>query len=500
MSFSSNRSGSRSSRGSGNSGNDKRRGSGYSRGGGSGGSRHRNHDQQQSRQPKTPIILAKPNHDRVIAREFESNDSQAQEWPGPRSILSERRPLLARKDSGQVENSGSVTSSRSSTSGQYTDSPRSQSSSTANGVGGSHSTRGTKNNTVEDFVPPRNVKLVDDQQYCDALDDYMTENTDFLVVGMLGAQSVGKSLLLNHMLSSLKSLKMQHEHEVPLQTLTNVPPPPIPTNHEAENGLGNENQTNGHTQRMFRVQTFEKQMLSEHCTNGVNAWISPQRILYLDSQPLFSNSVMDRAAQLEKKFSGEFNGAEITTEIHSLQLSAFFMNICHLVIIVQEGAIVDTELIERLKNSELLRPSSKGADDPGKHAEYSPELLFVHNKVDEADLNTQVYQQLREDYEKILGEASFIARMRTGLSNDGHEGKNINLILVPDIENSNEHAFPEAIKALKRTLYQLQPQPFQNNIKGTEKNWLQYAKKNFDQAKASNFYLEYSRLLRYQKS
>jgi hypothetical protein len=49
-------------------------------------------------------------------------------------------------------------------------------------------------------------------------------------------------------------------------------------------------------------------------------------------------------AQLEKKFSFEFNTAETTIEIHSLQISGFLMNLCHVVIVVQDWQ-VDPSLI-----------------------------------------------------------------------------------------------------------------------------------------------------------
>ena len=110
---------------------------------------------------------------------------------------------------------------------------------------------------------------------------------------------------------------------------------------------------------------------------GVNAWIDASRIAYLDSQPLFSNSVLDRSAQLEKKYSFEFSGAENTSEVHSLQLIAYFMSICHVVLVVQEGALCDTDLIEKIKVSELLRPSvmaSRSVEDSDKLVEYSPEI------------------------------------------------------------------------------------------------------------------------------
>ena len=51
--------------------------------------------------------------------------------------------------------------------------------------------------------------------------------------------------------------------------------------------------TGNHLEEVFREQSFEKQMLAEHCTSGIKAWISPTtRVIFLDSQPLNSISVL----------------------------------------------------------------------------------------------------------------------------------------------------------------------------------------------------------------
>ena len=40
-------------------------------------------------------------------------------------------------------------------------------------------------------------------------------------------------------------------------------------------------------------------MLGEHCTNGIDVYITERRILLLDCQPLLSASVMDRTIQVD---------------------------------------------------------------------------------------------------------------------------------------------------------------------------------------------------------
>ena len=385
--------------------------------------------------PKPPVILAKPNSEKVKEPSIESENE-------PRN---EKRQLLSRKESSKAEDSRSTDYPKSSSSNDNVTSSRVKDS--------------------DSYVPIRNLKLIDDHLFCEPLNDYMSENNDFIVIGVIGTQSVGKSLLLNALINQQKGKSEEKS-------------------------------------RMFRVQTFEKQMLSEHCTNGVNSWVAENRIIYLDSQPLFSNSVLDRSAQLEKKYSFEFSGAENTNYVHSLQIISYFMSICHLVLVVQEGSQCDSEIMDKIKISELLKPAVMACasfEDPDTLVEYAPEVTFVHNKLETSELNTETYQRLRNDYNSTFHDNSVSFRYK----NSKNE---VNLLLVPDLEaNENSlplddmYSFDSTIISLRQSLSRLQMRPFTSNVKQSEKNWFQHCQKTWEQIKTSNFYLEYSRLLK-QKS
>merc|ERR1719266_2262623 len=428
-----------------------------------------------NRNQRAPIILAKPqHHDHRSGRDPVDVDYSDRPPNRVGPTQNDRKQVLTRKESSQGEDPRQV------------ESPRPPSS-TGPGENSKPQHQREVVNNPNDYIPPRNIKLVDDNQFCEHFCDYLNENsTDFIIVGVIGTTSVGKSSILNALIN-------------PRNNPASLIQKPL-----NENG---QQQTNGNgsttSQRMFRVQTFEKQMLSEHCTNGVNAWIDASRIAYLDSQPLFSNSVLDRSAQLEKKYSFEFSGAENTSEVHSLQLIAYFMSICHVVLVVQEGALCDTDLIEKIKVSELLRPSvmaSRSVEESDKLVEYSPEIVFIHNKVSSVDFNPQTYSQLRADYEELFKESGFNFRCRTNLSSDDMIDA-INIVLLPDLNEPDvpNAEFSRCILKLRRTLStQLQIRPLLSDVKKgqNEKLWFLHAKKMWDQIKTSNFYLEYSRLLR----
>jgi len=94
----------------------------------------------------------------------------------------------------------------------------------------------------------------------------------------------------------------------------------------------------GYRNFYFRPQSLEHHELGGHCTTGVDLFVTSNRVILLDTQPMLSASVMDRLVQQEnKKFAGtDFASTENAMEIQSLQLAAFLLSVCHVVILVQD--------------------------------------------------------------------------------------------------------------------------------------------------------------------
>ena len=160
--------------------------------------------------------------------------------------------------------------------------------------------------------------------------------------------------------------------------------------------------------------------------------------------------------------------------------------------------------------ADLLKPNNPACasfDDSSTTIEYAPEVIFVHNKVELSEMGPKTYENLRETYNKVLGE-SLHFRSKTGLSGDksltsSKSGKDLNLFLIPDVESEeNLHYSDENLQLgnvllkLRQTFSHLQMRPFTTNLKQTEKSWFQHAHKSWESIKSSNFFMEYSRLLR----
>lgn len=327
------------------------------------------------------------------------------------------------------------------------------------------------------LVPEKSLKFVDDaHQVTDSLLAYLTDNPDFLVIGIVGAQGAGKSTLLN--------------------------------------GLCRGRPTS--TTNLFRVQGFEKQMLSEHCTTGINAWISPERVIYLDCQPLLSASVLDRTIQIDKKHSAEFTTPENTMEMHSLQHLAFFYNICHHLILIQDW-FTDHNVLRLLQTAEMLKPSSPAKtseNDEGSNqiVEHFPILSFVQNKAQMNDFSPHEEKKMRDFYEQVFKDSQLHPSQPyleiLGEKKDSQTS--VNLYLLPDFDlerptnGGNRPFLPEityksGVDAMRRDILSQSRKPL-TVVKQTEKTWFQFAKDSWENIKNSSFFLEYSRLLWLNKS
>ena len=134
----------------------------------------------------------------------------------------------------------------------------------------------------------------------------LTENPDFLVVGVIGMQGAGKSSLLNHLANHLRpetmlnTSKTKHFDNKENESLNNTNSTSKDSINRAKEKSGSSEKegttiTSKYLEEVFREQSFEKQMLAEHCTSGIKAWISPTtRVIFLDSQPLNSLSILGR--------------------------------------------------------------------------------------------------------------------------------------------------------------------------------------------------------------
>lgn len=324
------------------------------------------------------------------------------------------------------------------------------------------------------------VKLIDEAlQWCDQTFEFLQDQCEFLVVGIVGLQSTGKSTIMS-LLAGSQGFKTSK--------------------------LG-----------VFKPQSKEQRELGEHCTRGIDIFVTNHRLILLDVQPMLSASVMDHMIQFEKKFPSEYSSTENALEIQSLQIAAFLLTVCHTVILVQDW-FTDPNLLRFIQTAEMLRPSALLPSQDGSsdyHTEYCPHLVLIHNKCSTADFEPSKVKIMQQTYSLIFDKSKLKFRGPIGITNGCVIpslspvtcGETINLFLLPWKDSTNQgvslpsipeykghpgfdtlaEIFRQHIVSMPRS--QMQPSTL------TEKNWFHYAARTWETVKKSTLFMEYCRLL-----
>nr|CAD7393982.1 unnamed protein product [Timema cristinae] len=298
------------------------------------------------------------------------------------------------------------------------------------------------------------VKLVDDFfQFNDSCLEYLLDQNDFMVVGCLGLQGVGKSTLMSLLAGNLP----------------------------------NENNKNVY---VFRPQSSEHHESGGHCTVGVDLCVTSNRVILLDTQPMLSPSVMDRTMQQDgKKFTPttaavEFTPTENTMEIQSLQIAAFLLSVCHVVILVQDW-FFDPNIIRFLQSAEMLKPSTPTTSQDEEIIEYFPHVMFLQNKSQPTDFSPGQVQLMQNVYNSAFLRSRLQIQSGVGIANGNVMkcltpntcGETINLYLLPDIKEVEEKGnfrghpgFEELLSKLRNHIHGVARQPITHTVL-SEKNW-----------------------------
>ncbi|KAK1598135.1 hypothetical protein QYE76_017557 [Lolium multiflorum] len=189
--------------------------------------------------------------------------------------------------------------------------------------------------------------------------NYLTENNDFVVIGIIGPPGVGKSTIMNALYGYDGNSPGMH--------------PP------------------------FAMQNEETKAMAKHCTAGVDFRISHERVILLDTQPVYSPSILidmmrpDGSSTLPV-LNGDPLPADLAHELMGIQLGIFLASVCNILLVVSEG-INDFAMWELMLTVDLLKnnipdpsllTSSSSPDKENKNdnqsvsEDYMADLCFVH--------------------------------------------------------------------------------------------------------------------------
>ncbi|KAI8565243.1 hypothetical protein RHMOL_Rhmol03G0244000 [Rhododendron molle] len=327
---------------------------------------------------------------------------------------------------------------------------------------------------------------------------FLTDNTDFTVVGVIGPPGVGKSTILNE-----------------LYGFDGTSPGMLPP---------------------FAIQSEETRAMAKHCTVGIEPRISAERIILLDTQPVFSPSVLAEIIRPDgtstiSVLSGDSLSAELAHELMSIQLGVFLASVCHIVLVVSEG-VHDTNLWRLMLTVDLLK---HGLPDPSSPAvptsqnstlssekenrdkiqeagqEYTAAQVFVHTKLRDQDLTPHNFVKIKKALTQYFSSSSFTAAKNQNTGKDDqfssvsliNQGNNpdslpLDLFLIPykskdDFPRAELESYVSALWKLRDQVLSMSSPSFARTV--SERDWLKNSAKIWDMVKNSSIISEYGKTL-----
>ncbi|KAH8868725.1 Protein SMG9 [Schistosoma japonicum] len=185
------------------------------------------------------------------------------------------------------------------------------------------------------------IKLIDEHlRFVDiaTVQDLFVENSGFLVVGAIGLQGSGKSSVLNILANCISD----------------------------DCGVFN---------APFNVQTIKDVLTNSPCTGGINLYITQDRVILLDTQPLLSFALTNyhthlvASANMKSSTSGTHPelspligpgnwNMDVWAEMASIQIVSFLVNVCHVVLVVSDNLTTATTQLHCLIDRAIgLKPT-----------------------------------------------------------------------------------------------------------------------------------------------
>lgn len=324
---------------------------------------------------------------------------------------------------------------------------------------------------------------------------FLTDNTDFTVIGVIGPTGVGKSTIMNE-----------------IYGFDATSPGMLPP---------------------FAIESLETKAMAKHCTIGIEPRITSERIILLDTQPVYSPSVLadmirpDGSSTISV-LGGESLPAELAHELMSIQLGVLLTSICHIVLVVSEGVHDNNmwrlmETVDLLKHSipdpsslSLSHPQSSnlGSDKDIKDKiqdvgeDYMAFPVFIHTKLHQEDIAPQYFVQVKKALNQYFSSTSFSKPKYQNGSKDnsvppmsvdgGSDPEPLKAYFIPSNINSDStgtqyESYHSSLWKLRDKILSMSGPSFSRTV--SERDWLKNSGKIWELVKNSSTISDYCRTL-----
>ncbi|KAL4557262.1 hypothetical protein LXL04_035435 [Taraxacum kok-saghyz] len=314
---------------------------------------------------------------------------------------------------------------------------------------------------------------------------YLTDNTDFTVIGVIGPPGVGKSTIMNEI------------YGFDATSPGTLPP--------------------------FPIESMETKALAKHCTVGIEPRITSERIILLDTQPVYSPSVLadmirpDGSSTISV-LGGEPLPAELAHELMSIQLGVLLTSICHIILVVSEG-VHDNNMWRLMATVDLLKhsipdPSSLSLSHPQSSnlgsdkemkdkiqevgEEYMASPVFVHTKLHEQDVAPHYLEQLKKGLNQYFSSTSFNKQKHQNVDSGDSGSEQIkSFFIAPKINidtlGTQHESYYSSLWKLRDQVLSMSGPSFSRTV--SERDWLKNSGKIWEIVKNSSTISDYCKTL-----
>ncbi|KAI7898181.1 uncharacterized protein BX663DRAFT_533508 [Cokeromyces recurvatus] len=236
-----------------------------------------------------------------------------------------------------------------------------------------------------------------------------------------------------------------------------------------------------------------------HKTDGIDMYITSERAILLDTEPILSWTVLDNVLR-----NGSLGGLhpDLWLEMETIYNIIFLMSVCNTILVITEGTEIDMDLLRFIQRAEALKfniPDFPLLTPSQYDMSYYPDIAIVCNKCLSSEFNWKKYVDtqtiLKSFFEDSQLKTQGLLSLGNVLASFKYSSNESNLFLLPLKGDEQIESFDVLVAALRD---QILAGPRRPGKKGqlSEKEWYYNALKTFELIRKSDYIHEYLQIVR----
>ncbi|CEJ04524.1 hypothetical protein RMCBS344292_18482 [Rhizopus microsporus] len=104
--------------------------------------------------------------------------------------------------------------------------------------------------------------------------------------------------------------------------------------------------------QVFSTQPCDQFLISGHKTEGIDMYVTPERAILLDTEPVLSWSVLEKVIRTENL---DGLNPDVWLEMDNIYTVLFLLSVCHVVLVVNDKPEIDLDILQLIQRAEALK-------------------------------------------------------------------------------------------------------------------------------------------------